>query len=324
MKKTNFLITMIIGIFVFFCMPVVSNAANENLSLVKQAENEYIIYLKEYLNNEFEFAFSNDEGANISTLTFNNSALDAPNDNANNIAYVNDATVTMFANPTYMWVKVNGEVKVTATEINLEDYITKNELENVGKTSTIIPINLGQKQIVNEIDENGTKKTETVGIVEVQKELVSGQYQLIKREYSEKTDKLFALAELIEKNEFTDVYTKIKSSKEFVELYNEQYSLLNAENWQTVEGLTIEQPIDAKTGDQYILWIKEENSQDIHFLTSYREYDEEYIQEEIKQKLPYTYDDNTMLIALGAVVIAILFVVIRIVILKKKEMMNKQ
>lgn len=324
MRKTNFLITMIIGIFVFFCMPVVSNAANENLSLVKQAENEYIIYLKEYLNNEFEFAFSNDEGANISTLTFNNSALDAPNDNANNIAYVNDATVTMFANPTYMWVKVNGEVKVTATEINLEDYITKNELENVGKTSTIIPINLGQKQIVNEIDENGTKKTETVGIVEVQKELVSGQYQLIKREYSEKTDKLFALAELIEKNEFTDVYTKIKSSKEFVELYNEQYSLLNAENWQTVEGLTIEQPIDAETGDQYILWIKEENSQDIHFLTSYREYDEEYIQEEIKQKLPYTYDDNTMLIALGAVVIAILFVVIRIGILKKKEMMNKQ
>lgn len=324
MKKNNFLITMIIGIFVFFCMPVVSNAANENLSLVKQAENEYIIYLKEYLNNEFEFAFSNDEGANINTLTFNNSALDAPNDNANNIAYVNDATVTMFANPTYMWVKVNGEVKVTATEINLEDYITKNELENVGKTSTIIPINLGQKQIVNEIDENGTKKTETVGIVEVQKELVSGQYQLIKREYSEKTDKLFALAELIEKNEFTDVYTKIKSSKEFVELYNEQYSLLNAENWQTVEGLTIEQPIDAETGDQYILWIKEENSQDIHFLTSYREYDEEYIQEEIKQKLPYTYDDNTMLIALGAVVIAILFVVIRIVILKKKEMMNKQ
>lgn len=324
MKKTNFLITMIIGIFVFFCMQVVSNAANENLSLVKQAENEYIIYLKEYLNNEFEFAFSNDEGANISTLTFNNSALDAPNDNANNIAYVNDATVTMFANPTYMWVKVNGEVKVTATEINLEDYITKNELENVGKTSTIIPINLGQKQIVNEIDENGTKKTETVGIVEVQKELVSGQYQLIKREYSEKTDKLFALAELIEKNEFTDVYTKIKSSKEFVELYNEQYSSLNAENWQTVEGLTIEQPIDAKTGDQYILWIKEENSQDIHFLTSYREYDEEYIQEEIKQKLPYTYDDNTMLIALGVVIIAILFVVIRIVILKKKEMMNKQ
>lgn len=324
MKKTKFLITMIIGIFVFFCIPVLSNAANENLVIVRQAENEYIIYLKEYLHSDFEFAFSNDEGANISTLTFSSSALDAPNDNANNIAYINAETVTMFTNPTYMWVKVDGEGKVVATEINLKDCITKNELENVGRTSTIIPIKLGQKQIVNEIDENGTKKTETVGTVELQKELVSGQYQLIERKHSEKTDKLFALAELIEKNEFTDAYTKIKSSKEFVELYNEQNSLLNVENWQTVEGLTIEQPIDAKTGDQYILWIKEPNSQDVHFLTSYREYDEEYIQEEIKQKLPYTYDDNTVLIALGIVIIAILLVVIRIVVLKKKEMMNKQ
>lgn len=323
MKKTKTLITILIGICIMLSLPVFSYATNEELVIVEQSESEYIIYLKQYLNQEFEFAFSNNKEADTSTITFINSALDAPDATANNIAYVNADTITLFANPTYIWVKVNGEEKISAREIDLKDSITKTELENVGKTSTIISIKLDQKQTVNEVNEEGTKITETVGIVNVLNELKNGKYQLIKREYSEETDELFALAELIEKNEFTDSYTKIKASKEFTELYNKQYSELKEKDWKQVENSTIEQPVDALTGDQYILYIKDGNTYDVHFLTSYREYDEKYIQEEITQKLPYTYDDNTMLIALGIVVVAIIIVSIRIAVLKKKEMINK-
>lgn len=323
MRKTKFLITILLGVCMLLCMPVFSDAANEELVIVEKTENEYIIYLKQYLNQEFEFAFSNNNVADESTLNFIDSALDKEGEEANNIAYVDSNSVTMFENTTYMWVKVNGEIKISAREINIQDNITKAELESVGKTSTIVPIELGQEQTVNEVNEEGTKITETVGVVKVLKEITNGEYQLIERKTTTETDNLFALAELIEKNEFTDAYTEIKASKEFIELYNKLYGELNSENWKTVKNSSVQQPVDAETGDQYILWIKGENIQDVHFLTSYREYDEEIVKEEVKTKLPYTYDNNTILIVLAIVIVAIVLVSIRIAVLKKKEMMNK-
>lgn len=318
LKLKAFLIMVIIGIFMV-CTPKLCYAANEEAVLVKQSENEYIIYMKQYLKQEFEFAFSNDNVADVSTLSFIPSAVDTAN-GENNIAYVDSASIGMFASKTYMWVKVDGEVKVSAREIDLTDNITKTELESVGTVSKIIPIKLEQEQIVNEVNEEGTQITETVGVVKLLNEMTNGKFQLIKREATVESNNLFALAELIEKNEFTDSYTKIKASKEFIELYNAQYNSLNADNWETIENSTIKQPVEAKTGDQYILYLKGDNIQDVHFLTSYRQYDEDFIKEEIRTKSPNTYDDNTILIALAVVVVAIVLVAIRIAALKKKEM----
>ena len=87
-----------------------------------------------------------------------------------------------------------------------------------------------------------------------------------------------------------------------------------------IENSKVQQPSEAENGDQYILWVKGDNIKDVHFLTSYREYEEEFIKEEIRTKLPYTYDNNTILIVLGIVIVAIIVVSIRIAILKKKEM----
>ncbi len=320
MVKTKILITLlIIGICVI-CMSKFSYGANEELVILKKTEDECLIYLKQYLKQEFEFAFSNDSTADVATLTFYDSAVDSLEAGANNIAYVDSSTISMFANKTYMWVKVDGDIKVTAREIDLKDNITKTELESVGNTSTIIPIKLEQQEIVNEVNEEGTKITETVGVVKLLNEITDSKYQLIERKSSEETDTLFTLAELIEKNEFTDIYTQIKASKEYIELYNKLYSELNSESWKIVENSSIQQPVEAETGDQYILHIRGDNTQDVHFLTSIREYDEEFIKEEIKTKLPYTYDNNTILIALGIVVVAIILVSIRIAFLKKKEM----
>jgi len=320
MKKTKIIITLLIAIICIISMPIKSNATNEELVIVKQTEEEYIIYLKQYLNQEFEFAYSNNSQEDEANLEFKPSALDSAEEGANNIAYVDNQTLSMFANPTYMWLKVKGEIKISAREINLQDNITKEKLEAVGTTSKIIPITLEQEQIVNEVNEEGTKITETVGVAKISEEITDGKYQIIKRKATENTEKLYALAELIEKNEFTDKYTGIKANKEYFELYNSEINNLKEENWKTVENSKIAQPIDAKTGDQYILYLKTGNLIDVHYLTSYREYDEQIVKEQITTLLPHTYDNNTILVALGIVILAIILVTARIIILKKKEM----
>lgn len=314
---------LIIIIMAIMLIPFSSYATNENLVVVKQNDEEYIIYISGFLEQEFEFAFSNNSDEEIENLTFISSAVDNP-ENENNIAYVDDSeTIKMFTEKTFMWVKVNGEIKISAQEIEINDNITKAELASIEDVSKKMPIKLEQKQTVNEVNDEGTKITETVGIVTLLNAPIEGEYQLIERTSNDENDTLFALAELIEKNQFTDMYTKVKVSKEFIELCNEQYNSLLSEEWKVIEDSTIYQPNDTKTGDQYILWLRDGNLQDVHFLTSYREYDEEYIKEEVKTKLPYTYDSAATLIALGVVVVAIIGVSVRIVMLNKKEKSEK-
>lgn len=326
--KSKIIFTVIMALMIILIMPLSIFAANEETIIVKditeEGEEKYIVYLKDYLNKEFEFAFSKDRTADVSTLTFSNSALDATGVGANNIAYViiDSTNASLFENTTYMWVKENGEIKIAAREINIADNITKQELEDVGNTSKVMPIKLEQKVVEDTVSGEGLKKTTTVGIVTLAEEYKNSDYQLIPRPEKGANNDFFALAELIEKNEFTDSYTKIKASKEFIELYNQQYNSLEAQNWNNAEEGTILQPEDTKTGDQYILWLKGTDTQDVHFLTSYREEEEEWVKEEIKTVLPYTYDSNALLIALGIVVVAIIAVVIRIKYLKKKEMVK--
>lgn len=318
--KNKFILIIAVVVAMLILIPLNVNAANESVVIVKEEQNKYIIYLKDFLNSEFEFAFSNNKDEAQSNLTFINSALDSAQDDANHVAYVDENTISTFNKTTYMWVKQNGKMKITATQIDIKDNVLKSDLPKVGDTSKIIPIKLEQKVVEDETSTEGLRKTTTVGIVKINSKKENIQYQLIKRPAEGANNNLFALAELIEKNDFTDAYTKIKASKEFLELYNQQNSKLKNDEWETVKDLTVLQPEEAKTGDQYILWLKSEDTEDVHFLTSYRAEDEKWVQEEIKTVLPYTYDDNLVLIALAVVIVAIIIVSIRIVVLKKKEM----
>jgi len=320
MGKTKKIITLLIAIICIISMPIISNATNEEIVIVKESEEQYIIYLKQYLNQEFEFAFSNNKTEDVANLVFENSAKDSAEEKANNIAYVDASTISIFTNPTYMWIKVNGEIKVSEREINLSDNITKANLELVGTTSKTIPVTLEQEEVVNKENEEGTKITETIGVAKLAQEITDAKYQIIKRNASENTEALYELAELIEKNAFTDIYTEITASKEFYELLTSELNNLKEEDWKVVENNTIKQPADAQNGEQYILYVSAGNKADVHFLTSYREYKEEYVKEQITTLLPHTYDNNTILIALGIVVVAIILVTVRIIILKKKEM----
>lgn len=311
-KLKILLMIVIIGILTVG-MPIIAYGTNENAVVVKQSESEYIIYLKGYLDKEFKFAFSDNKEANEESLTYTNSAKDTA-DGENNIAYSN----TELAAKKYMFVKADAKTEIF--EIDVNDNITKAELENLNTVSKNIPIKLEQEQIVNEVNENGTKITETVGVAKLADNRTDGKYQLIARKTNTDTENFFALAELLEKKQFADKYTEIKASKEFVDLKEKLQGNLSSEEWKNIENNTIKQPNDAQTGDQYILWLKAENDNDVHFLTSYRNYDEEIVEKEIKTVLPYTYDNNTLLVVLGIVIIAIIAVSVRIAILKKKEM----
>lgn len=314
MKKSKIkilLMLVIIGMFTVG-MPILAYGANENLAIVKQADNSYIIYVKGYLNKEFHFAFSNDKNADVATLTFIDSAKDTAN-GENNIAYATDAITEK-----YIFVKTADKTEVF--EIDINDNISKENLESINNVSKKIPVTLEQELVVDKVNEEGTKITETVGVAKVANTFKNGEYQLSSRKSTDNNNKLFALAELLEKNEFTDKYTKIKASKEFVDLKEKLETELKNEEWKKIDNNSISQPAEAQTGDQYILWLRGENKTDVHFLTSLRAYKEEEIEKEVKTILPYTYDNNTMLVIFAIVVVAIVLVSVRIAILKKKEM----
>lgn len=310
-KLKILLMVVIIGIFTVG-MPIFTYAANENAVVVKQENNSCIIYVKGYLDKEFQFAFSDSKDVEPAETEFVSSAKDTAN-GENNIAYTTATTTGK-----YLWVKT--DAKVENFEIDLTDNILKSELENLNNVSKEIPVELKQEQVVNEVNESGTKITETVGVAKLVKSLRDGEYQLTPRKSTIDTDNLFALAELLEKNKFTDKYTEIKANKEFLDLKTKLEAELKREDWKKIENDTIKQPKEAQDGEQYILWLKGDNENDVHFLTSFRKEDEEFIEKEIKTKLPYTYDNNTILVVLAIVVALIVIVSIRIVVLKKKEM----
>ena len=293
---------------------------NDGVVIVKTSTDRYLIYIKDYLDVDFKFALSTD-GTETPSI-FTNFAVDTV-DWQNHIAFSETGTEE------YLWVKVGDEIKISGRKIDLTDNITMAELEGIENISKTIEIEIGVSEPVetmmkDEATGDEYKKTVKVGTVKIITPISNGRYQLVKRLSNEKTNQFFALAELIEKNNFTDKYAVIKTAKEFTDLKAELRASLS--DWKDVVDATVKQPEDAEDGEQYILWLKEDEStvniamEDVHFLTSVKEESIEKITEDVTTLLPKTYDDNTILFAFIAVVIAIVAVAIRISFLKKKEM----
>lgn len=293
---------------------------NDGVVIVKTSTDRYLIYIKDYLDVDFKFALSTD-GTETPSI-FTNFAVDTV-DAQNHIAFSETGTEE------YLWVKVGDEIKISGRKIDLTDNITMAELEGIENISKTIEIEIGvsdpvETMMKDEATGDEYKKTVKVGTVKIITPISNGRYQLVKRLSNEKTNQFFALAELIEKNNFTDKYAVIKTAKEFTDLKAELRASLS--DWKDVVDATVKQPEDAEDGEQYILWLKEDEStvniamEDVHFLTSVKEESIEKITEDVTTLLPKTYDDNTILFAFIAVVIAIVAVAIRISFLKKKEM----
>ncbi len=314
--KSKLTIIAIVFMLVLIAIQTSIFAANESVQILEKNTGDYIIYVKDNLNTDFEFAFSNDKLADKNILTYFSAETDS---NGNKIAFVNSATISLFSAPTYMWAKVGTDYIVEGVEVDLSKAINENDLQIAANLTKTIKVDTTQTNTTEETVD-GKKVTTTVGKVVLMDE---GEYSYILIKESEEYAKLTELATRISKfNSETDMYTQIQVYSEF---FNKSKELApdNTAEWIKVENDEIIQPEDSEDGEKYILWIKEENSTtekiDIQFLTSRKEYSEEKIVETITTKLPVTYDNNTLLIVLAVLLVAIVVVCIRIKMLNKEE-----
>ena len=313
MRNLKFKIILLVGIFTLILLlglPV--NASNENIQIVKQSDTEYLIYINEHLDSTFEFAFSDSNTADKDTLTYLSAATDSA-EGGNYIAYINSYTTEN----KYMWAKdEEGTYFVEGVELDLSKAITADELSQIQTVTKKIAVDTDQVQ-VEEKTIDGNKVKVTTGKVVFENE-GDYEYQIVKLPNTTEYNEIMDLAERISKiNNETDMYTKLGLYIIFNNLYNTLSLNLLEENWVDVQNNEILQPEDTKNGDKYVLWVREGKTIDAQFLTS--KYEEEKVVEQITTKLPVTYDNNTLLIVLVALVIATIVVSIRIKSLKKEN-----
>jgi len=316
MQNLKVKVIFLLGVFLIATLlfGITTYAANENLQIVKESDSKYLIYVKENLDNTFEFAFADTETEPAET-EFKDAGKDTA-ENGNYIAYLDEYSTAS----KYLWVKNSDGYVVEGTEVNLDNAMDKEDLELLENLTKIIKVDT-TKTNVEEKEIDGNKVTVTTGKLVFLNE-GTHLYQIFKVADSEEYAKFMDLAERISKfNDDTDMYTKLEVYYEFGTLGIELLTDVDKDAWIEVEGNEILQPEDAKNGDKYVVWLMEGNEQggelDVQFMTS--KYEEEKVTEKITTKLPVTYDDNRLLIVLAVLVIATIVVSVRISSLKKEE-----
>lgn len=315
LKSIKLAILILAFILSIIGLQTVVNASNENIQIL-QNNTEYLIYIKGNTDKTFKFGFSNDK----STEPELNKISETDSESGEIIAYVDNTTISMFDNTTYMWAKLDdGDYLLKGVEVDLAKSAKSEDLQNATKITKIIEAD-ATKTSTTEKEEDGKKITTTVGEI-VLKEDGNYSYIAIKLPNSVEYNNLMKLATKISKlNQETDMYVQIQTYSEFLNLFNSLKPNSEA-GWIDVEKNIIYQPEDAEDGDEYVIWIKDNKTEDIdvQFLTSTKKYSEEKVKEIITTKLPVTYDNNVLLIVFAILVVLIVLVAIRIKYLSKKE-----
>lgn len=317
------LLVAIIIFFVLVMMPIFTNAANDNIAIVKTGEKNYLIYVNEYLNQNFKFAFSDKSDTPEAQLNFINSSLDKDAENPNNLAYITEDTYS--DQEIYMWIKdKDGKITENPISINLSESVNKDAIEVVEQITKKIPVDTTQKYEYPEQIIDGYKKTVITGKIEItDKEEATYFYEQTAVKSNAQYEELMRLAELIQNNfnEMT-ITQKINTEKSFYELYN---TLINQAKWTKVEGTTIPQPLQAQRGDKYVVFLKKVEANgietvDAQFMTCQREESEGGIEAHTEKrdkiveqtsKLPVTYDSIILFVILGIIILTIIFIIIR-------------
>ena len=301
MKNSKGKLLLISALFVLMILSflqVESLATDSNILMLKENDNEYVIYVETMLNQNFEFAFSNSKDeTNLSYI------VAAQDGDGNYIAYVDEELLQKYFNSedTYLWViDTEDKIVIDGEKITLNDVITSVQLqtiENITKNITI------ESSAENEtIKINGDE-----GKTYYYKIFVAGS--------SEEYNNLLELVEKIsEYDENTSEFTRLQGYLQLSNLFNNLVSNMSSDNWIEAKNLEIAKPYDAKEGEQFILWLKDsDGNTDVQILTAYEKeitvIEEQEKTEEIITALPVTYDNTTVLfIALGTVIVAIIAV----------------
>lgn len=306
-KSTIILISCFILIMLLSFFPIKSLATSSEILMLKENDNNYLIYIEEVLNKDFEFAFSNDEDSK--DLNYIASAKDT---DGNSIVYVDQELKQNFFNSedTYIWVRTDEEILINGERIVLDNVKTIEEfkrMENITETITVQAEAEKDKIKIN--GEQGEKYF----------------YQVFVPGSSEQYNKLLSLIDEISKiDDKTNTYDKLQDYNELYDLYDSLVQGLNEDNWIEAKNMEITKPYNAKKGEQYVLWLKDSKGNiDVQFLTAYEKeitvFEERNKTEEVVTALPVTYDDMTVLfVTLGVVGLA-MFVVIVYKVKNKKD-----
>ena len=180
--KTKKIVIMLVVIIILMTDALVLANTNEKV-ILKNSNNEYLIYYEEFCNKEFQFAISVNKNAKIADLNFTNSATDQPGQEAGalNVAYIDKASFEEIfgENPTsliaYIWVKdANDNIAMEADEINLEDALTDEIIALVDTTTKVnektdrIEIDV-TKQHITHPEVEGVTTTVTTGKIVVKR-----------------------------------------------------------------------------------------------------------------------------------------------------------
>ncbi len=338
MNRISFKLLGILAIFLFVAvMPIVVLATNENISVVNSSENEYIIYIKDYTDKSFKYAFSNNADVNPKgmDLTYINSISDL---RGNQAAFIDAKTYEKLLKenqPIFMWAKDEEEnLILERVQLDFANSLTKENIDTVEKTTKRIAVEIAKTKTATDSTEpireenvDGVKETAKVGYVKItDNKDATYYYQKVKTTDSAEIAKLMELSEKINKEyDVMDMYEKVQINEEFYNLYSK---LVNEAEWQDATNMEIKQPETSVAGDKYIVFLKkvdsnQETTVDAQFLTAYDDYQPNVVKEQkVTQettKLPITYDSIALFVILVVVVIALVVVFIRMKKLNKNE-----
>ena len=284
-----------------------SLAKSENVQMIKKSEKEYIIYVSNLIGSEFEFSFANKKDESKENLVFTNSALDQE-DNGNNIAYIDETIYNNYFDgkkETYLWVKQGTEYKVEAEKINLKDALTEEDIQELNNATKKIPVKFGELNLPAETVD-GVKITRRMGTINIEDNSETEySYKMLKSTEESKVEELINLANEMNKLDEKNTYDKLSIYGQFKSLYEE---LKPSDGWNVAENNVIKQP------QQYLVWIKNEQTTDVQIMTCNDDYTPEYenkkIINKVITKLPITGESLALYITAAILIVLIVTVAI--------------
>lgn len=336
-KKVIKLLGALTILLLIVMTPIMVLATNEGVSVVNTQTNEYIIYIKDYTDKNFKYAFTNNASPKEMDLSYINSISDLGGSQG---AFLDAETYEKLKNqPIYIWAKDEEEnLILNGVQIDFENSLTKENINTIENTTKRIAVEISTSKDSTELTTpvrseiiEGVKEVAKAGYVKItDSKDAEYYYQRVKTSDSEEYAKLMELAEDINsKYSEMDMYEKVQANEQFYSLYSK---LTNEAKWQKVENMEIKQPESIEqsngTGDKYIVFLKKiaksgDTTLDAQFLQEYYDYEPNAVIERVETqettKLPITYDSIALIVILALVVIALVVIFIRMKKLNKKN-----
>ena len=223
MNRVSTKLLSVFAIFLFIAIiPIAVLATNENVSVVskinEKSETEYIIYIKDYTDKNFKYAFTTNANPEEMDLSYINSISDL---SENQVAFLDEATyeeLSKQSSEIYMWAKDESEnLILNGIQLDLNQALSEEEIDNVETLTKRIEVKIAETQqdatTVRNENIDGVDEVANVGYVEIldDDKKATYYYERTKLPDAEKYNELMTLAEKIN-NEYDemDMYEKVQ------------------------------------------------------------------------------------------------------------------